>query len=244
MRVQADHYHARIWEGIGDALEGRGRILEVGCGPGDDARGLAERGHEVVGVDVEASSGWDLPSPGVTFIECSAEQLPFPDDSFDAVLERDALHHIGQPGRALREMRRVLRPGGVAVVVECNRYNPLFYAHMTRLHGHDHFSVPYLRGLLEGAFDRVAIRMLETRAYPFVGDALMPAVNGWERTVERLPGVRRLAAYTIAECHLDDVPRPVSTEAVFRGGLLPALARRGLRVDFHRRADTTADTDR
>jgi len=243
VKVQAGHYHARIWEGIGGALDGRHRILEIGCGPGDDARRLAARGHEVVGVDVEASSGWDVPSPGVTFIECSAEQLPFPDASFDAVLERDALHHIGEPGRALREMRRVLRPDGVAVIVECNRYNPLFYVHMTRLHGHDHFSVPYLRGLLEATFDRVDIRMLETRAYPYVGDAAMPAVRGWERAVERVPGVRRLAAYTIAECRMDDPDRPVSTEAVFRGGVLPALARRGIRVGFHRRAETSVDAD-
>lgn len=237
MKVQAEHYHARIWEGIGDALAGHRRVLEVGCGPGDDARRLASRGHEVVAVDVEASKGWDIPSPGVTFVECSAERLPFPDDDFDAVLERDALHHVGEPGRALREMRRVLRPDGVAVIVECNRYNPIFYLHMTRLHGHDHFSVPYLRGLLEATFDHVDLTMLETRAYPFVGDAAMPAVRGWERAIERLPGVRRLAAYTVAVCGLDDPDRPVSTEAVFRGGLLPALARHGVRADFHRRAE-------
>jgi|GEM_PF-754363 len=237
MRVQAAHYHARIWEGIGDTLRGRRRILEIGCGPGDDARRLAAQGHEVTAVDVEASEGWRLPSPGVTFVEGSAERLPFGDGGFDAVLERDALHHVAEPGRALREMRRVLRPDGVAVIVECNRYNPLFYVHMTRLHGHDHFSVPYLRGLLDATFDRVEIRMLETRAYPFVGDAAMPLVRRWERVVERTPGLRSIAAYAVAVCTVDDPDRPVSTEAVFRGGVLPALARRGVGVGFHRRAE-------
>jgi len=240
VRVQAAHYHARIWEGIGDVLAGRRRVLEVGCGPGDDARRLAGAGHEVTAVDVEASEGWALSGPGVTFVEGSAERLPFPDGSFDAVLERDALHHIAEPGRALREMRRVLRPGGIAVIVECNRYNPLFYAHMTRLHGHDHFSVPYLRGLLHATFDHVEIRMLETRAYPFVGDAAMPVVRRWERMVERTPGLRAIAAYAVAVGTVDDPDRPVSTEAVFRGGLLPALARRGVRVGFHRRAEAGA----
>lgn len=242
MKVQAEHYHARIWEGIGAALEGRRRILEVGCGPGDDARRLAAGGHEVTAVDVEASEGWSLDSHGVTFIEGSAERLPFADDSFDAVLERDALHHIAEPGRVLREIRRVLRPDGVAVIVEANRFNPIFYLHMTRLHGHDHFSTAYLRGLLDATFDHVDVSMLETRAYPFVGDRAMPAVRTWERIVENLPGARRLAAYSVAVCRLDDPDRPTSTEAVFRGGVLPALARRGMRVGFHRRAETTSTT--
>lgn len=240
MRVQADHYHARIREGVGDTLHGRRRVLEVGCGTGDDARRLAAAGHEVVALDVEAHDAWALDSPGVEFVAASAERLPFPDADFDAVIERDALHHMGEPGRALREMRRVLRADGVAVIVECNRFNPLFYLHMTRLHGHDHFSTGYLRGLLEATFDEVDLRMLETRAYPFVPDGAMPAVRGWERLVETTPGLRRLAAYAIAVCRLGDPDRPVSTEAVFRGGLLPALARRGVGVGFHRRAETSA----
>ena len=238
MKVQAEHYHARIWEAIGDSLDGRRRILEIGCGPGDDARRLAARGHDVTALDVEAHEGWALESPGVTFVETSAERLPFPDASFDAVIERDALHHILEPGRSLREMRRVLGPGGMAVIVECNRWNPLFYLHMTRLHGHDHFSPSYLRGLLEATFDSVSIRMLETRAYPFVSDRAMPAVRAWERGVERTPGVRRLAAYAVAVCRVDDPDRPTSSEAVFRGGLLPALTRRGFTIGFHHRADT------
>lgn len=244
MRVQAEHYHRRIWEGIGGALDGRARVLEVGCGPGDDARRLAARGHRVTALDIEAHEGWGRAADGVDYIEASAERLPFPDASFDAVIERDALHHMQEPGRALREMRRVLRPDGVAVIVECNRWNPLFYVHMTRLHGHDHFSVAYLRGLLEATFDRVELRMLETRAYPFVGDGGMPAVRRWERAVERAPGLRRLAAYGIWVCRLEDPDRPTSTEAVFRGGLLPALARRGVRVGFHRRADAEAALSR
>jgi len=242
VRVQAEHYVARIWEGVGDALDGHRRVLEVGCGPGDDARMLAGRGHEVVALDVEAHPGWELEGPGVTFVESSAERLPFPDGDFDAVIERDALHHMGEPGRALREIRRVLRPDGVAVIIEANRWNPVFYLHMTRLHGHDHFSLAYLRGLLDATFDEVEVRMLETRAYPGVGDRAMPAVRAWERAAERTPGLRRLAAYAVAVCRPGDPDRPTSSEAVFRGGLLPALARRGVGVRFHRRADAAQRT--
>jgi SAM-dependent methyltransferase len=240
MRVHADHYQARIWEGIGDAFAGHGRILDVGCGPGDDAQRLAARGHQVTAVDVEASAAWEKAADGVTFVECSAERLPFPNGSFDAVLERDALHHVEEPGRALREMRRVLRPGGIAVIVECNRYNPVFYLHMTRLHGHDHFGRGRLTSLLEATFDHVEVAMLETRAYPFVPDAWMPAIRRIERAIESTPGIRRFAAYHVAVCRVQDPDRPVSTEAVFRGGLLPFLAGRGVGVRFHRRAEDHA----
>lgn len=237
MRIQADHFHGRIWDAIGPAFDGRERILEVGCGPGDDARRLAARGHEVVAVDVEAHRGWSDQPDGVTFVETSAERLALPDASFDAVLERDALHHVGEPGRALREMRRVLRPDGIAVIVEANRWNPLFYVHMTRLHGHDHFGVAYLRGLLEATFDEVSLTMLETRAYPYVGDGAMPAMRRWERIVDATPGLRRLAAYAVATCRIGDPDRPSSSEAVYRGGLLPALAARGVGVSFRTRAE-------
>jgi ubiquinone/menaquinone biosynthesis C-methylase UbiE len=237
MKIQADHFHERIWQAIAPALRPAHRILEVGCGPGDDARRLAAAGHEVVALDVEAHRAWDAPAPpSLTFVEGSAERLRFEDGSFDAVLERDALHHVGEPGRALREMRRVLTEGGRAVIVEANRANPISYLHMTRLHGHDHFPLTYLRGLLDATFDSVDIRMLETRAYPWVGDSAMPLVRGWERLAEAVPPLRRVAAYTIAVCRRDDPDRPTSSEAVFRGGLLPALHRRGLGVAFHRRA--------
>ena len=50
--------------------------------------------------------------PGITFEEGDAEQLPFPDASFDAVVLNFGMLHLGRPERALSEAHRVLRPGG------------------------------------------------------------------------------------------------------------------------------------
>jgi SAM-dependent methyltransferase len=232
VRIQAEHFHRSIWAAIGPALDGSRRILELGCGSGDDARRLSAGGAEVVAVDVERHTAWNGDEARLTFVASSAERLPFQDESFDGVLARDSLHHVAEPGRALREIRRVLRRGAPAVIVEPNRFNPLFYLHMTRIHGHDHFSPSYLRGLLEATFDEAELSVVETRAYPFLPDRLMPTIRRWERLAPRLPVVRRLCAYTVAVCRTADPDRPVSSEAIYRGGILPMLQRRGLPVGF------------
>jgi SAM-dependent methyltransferase len=86
------------------------RLLDVGCGPG-----------EAVGIDLQPSqverARTLAAQRGVTnlrFEVADIYQLPFPDCSFDAVFAHGVLMHLRQPVRALAELHRVLRPGGVA----------------------------------------------------------------------------------------------------------------------------------
>jgi ubiquinone/menaquinone biosynthesis C-methylase UbiE len=61
--------------------------------------------------------------PNVTFCIASAAALPFADHSFDMVVSASALHYFDQPALSLREMRRVLKPGGSAVILDwCKDY--------------------------------------------------------------------------------------------------------------------------
>jgi SAM-dependent methyltransferase len=99
------------------------RLLDVGCGPGSITLGLAEMiaPGEVVGIDVQRSqveqAGALTVARGVAnarFEVADIYQLPFPDESFDAVFAHAVLMHLNDPLRALQEMRRVLRPGGMA----------------------------------------------------------------------------------------------------------------------------------
>lgn len=84
------------------------RVIDVGCNDGRHTRALAERfGFDVVGVDPLAEP------PNVAGV---VEDLPFADESFDLVWCRDMLSHIADLPRAFAEMRRVLRPGGRAMV--------------------------------------------------------------------------------------------------------------------------------
>ena len=83
----------------------------MGCGDGGVARLLRERVGEVVAVDLEPSPTWS-DEPRLAFQVADGEALPFEDASFDVVHSKDSLHHMRDPGRALGEYRRVLRPAG------------------------------------------------------------------------------------------------------------------------------------
>jgi SAM-dependent methyltransferase len=92
----------------------RNRMLDVATGPGYVATRAAERGVSVVGVDI-AKAMVSLARrlhPQLDFREGNAEALPFPDESFDAVVGNFALLHLGRPEQAVAEFLRVLGPGG------------------------------------------------------------------------------------------------------------------------------------
>lgn len=98
---------------------GRGTVLDVGMGAGRLCESLTRAGWTVSGVDVStemvALARQRLPDAEERLVRASAERLPFPDGSFDAVTATGALEYTDVP-RALRELARVLRPGGLAIV--------------------------------------------------------------------------------------------------------------------------------
>jgi SAM-dependent methyltransferase len=90
------------------------RLLDVGCGTGRVSARAASLGALVSGVDVAPSmvAAAAARVPDGSFVVGSAEALPFADGSFDAVVANFVLLHVGRQDAALREMARVLRPGG------------------------------------------------------------------------------------------------------------------------------------
>ena len=99
-------------------------LIEAGCGAGDTARGLAERGATVLAVEPDAvqveKNRTAPPTPGVTFVEAGAEALPAEDASVDGVLFFRSLHHVPRElmNGALVEAARVLKPEGFLYVAE------------------------------------------------------------------------------------------------------------------------------
>ena len=104
---------APLLDSLGD-LHGR-HVLEVASGTGHLAAQALARGASVVGVDVAANMVALARQrvPNATFLEGDAEALPFDDKQFNSVLCCFGLLHFARPARALREMARVLGPGGV-----------------------------------------------------------------------------------------------------------------------------------
>ena len=109
------------------------RILDLGCGTGIVARVLRERlggATRLTGVDINASMLAKARSiaPEIPWIEGSAMALPFDDRSFEVVLAQQVLQFVPDRAAAVREMRRVLAPGGrvVASTWRPRSYQPLF----------------------------------------------------------------------------------------------------------------------
>jgi ubiquinone/menaquinone biosynthesis C-methylase UbiE len=92
----------------------KGRVLDIGCGRGNFLREMAAFGFECTGTDL---AGFEFPSyPGVTFKNGDLAELALPSQSFDAVSIWHVLEHVRTPDVIVREVSRLLRPGGVFAV--------------------------------------------------------------------------------------------------------------------------------
>ncbi len=106
------------------------RALDVGCQLGALPVALSELGALVTGVDVDDAllDGARLRAgcygARATFARAEAEALPFADASFDVVTFVDVIEHVRDPRRAVRELARVLRPGGLLYLFGPNRLSP------------------------------------------------------------------------------------------------------------------------
>lgn len=148
-------WRRRCVRALGDAPA---RILDLATGTGDLAIESAKTYPDarVVGVDpstkmleigVQKIAAHQL-SERVQLQEGSAEELPFEDASFDAVTIAFGIRNVPDRPRALREMRRVTRPGGKVAVLELSEPPGGVMGSLARIHVHH--VVPFLGGMLSG----------------------------------------------------------------------------------------------
>jgi SAM-dependent methyltransferase len=90
------------------------RVLDVACGPGHLAAAAAARGAKAAGLDFSAAMAGIARNtyPHIVVTEGDAENLPYSDRTFDAVVSSFGMHHVPRPQAALAECRRALVPGG------------------------------------------------------------------------------------------------------------------------------------
>lgn len=132
-----DHGRDRGYHALVDRLEAelviehaRGaRVLEVGCGTGLVLSKIASVAGHAVGVDLSRGMIEKARSRGLTVVRGSATALPFADDSFDVVYSFKVLAHVPGIERALAELTRVTRPGGIMLL---EFYNPWSLRYLAR----------------------------------------------------------------------------------------------------------------
>ncbi len=115
MRLLGDLQTNSIRRDLAAALAGfRGHLLDVGCGNSPFRHLLDPAATQYQGVDVEAAAAFGYKNPDTVYYDGNV--LPFPDASFDVVLCTEVLEHIAEPAGTIREMHRVLKPGGLLLL--------------------------------------------------------------------------------------------------------------------------------
>lgn len=208
----------------GDRLNGR--ILEDGCGVGSYLYRFAETAEHAVGIEIEFDRGKVAKSicPGrnVDVVNSCGEYLPFKDNYFDLILSHEVIEHVNDDLLCVREMVRVLKPGGRIILFCPNRGYP-FETHGVYWKGKYHFGnklfvnyLPrslrdklaphvniYTKGDLAKLFAGQPVRFVEKTVvfgaydniiarHPALGKALRGFLQGLEKTPLKILGLSHL----------------------------------------------------
>lgn len=164
----------RLWKRRVVALAGvkaGGRALDLCCGTGDIAFALARQGAEVTGLDfsekmLEVARGrlQHAKAGNLKFIQGDAGQIPFPDNSFDAVTMGYGLRNLPSWETGVREMVRVAKPGGRIVVLDFGKpanalWRKIYFTHLK-------CSVPLIGLVFCGRADAYAYILESLKHYP------------------------------------------------------------------------------
>jgi ubiquinone/menaquinone biosynthesis C-methylase UbiE len=153
-----EHYARYRW--AAEQVEGM-NVLDAGCGVGWGTALLAGRARAATGLDIAAIALAEAErrhGSQASFRQGDLYRLPFPRDHFDAVVSFEAIEHVEEPERALDEMRRVLRPGGLLLVSSPNRG---VYVDDNPFHLHE-LTAAELEEALRSRFANVAIHRQQT----------------------------------------------------------------------------------
>ncbi len=157
------------------------RLLEIGCGMGTDLLQFSRGGARCVGVDLTPRSveitrhRFRLYGADGAFMISDGEHLPFRNASFDVVYSNGVLHHTPDTAGAIREVHRVLRPGGAAKVMLYHRHSLNYW-----------LEVVVRRGMLGGQFLRGrSAEEIMSRVIEYSDHGAQPLVKVYSRREAR-----------------------------------------------------------
>jgi SAM-dependent methyltransferase len=201
-RARADR-RARLFVATGRIGPGA-RVLELGCGTGEFTRRVAPSGAEVVALDISGdllARARAKVGAQARFARGNAEVLPFRDGAFDVVYGCSILHHLAVEV-ALREVRRVLRPGGRLVFSEPNLANPqvllMFKCDALKpWFGVSPDEMGFTRRTITRVLRRIDFRRFAVTYFDFlhpaIPESLLPYMEPLAERLERVPLLRAIS---------------------------------------------------
>lgn len=182
-------------------------LLDAGCGTGLFSKKAIEKEAKVTSVDIAPRlvALTKKKNPAATAIEASLLQLPFEENSFDYVISSDVIEHTSDPYGAVRELIRVLKPGGKLCITVPNRTFWFFsvkiadYLKLRKYQGFENW-VHYLgfrNFLIKNEIDIITYKGIHL--FPFVFSFLNPLLYKIDKLTERKLGLFmvNIAAYGI-----------------------------------------------
>jgi 2-polyprenyl-3-methyl-5-hydroxy-6-metoxy-1,4-benzoquinol methylase len=149
-------------------------VLELGCGTGSLCQSLYQKGIDIAGCDVSqvAIEHGRGKYPHLNLSVVNAEQLPWENETFDAVLSFDVLEHLFNPDQHLAQVRRILKPGGYYLFQTPNKFINAIYETMKnrslawrQYHPSLHFAGQLRRRLSKHGFETQFVKMNTANAF-------------------------------------------------------------------------------
>lgn len=168
-RFEKLHYLPRLVDFNGFAGKS---ILDVGCGVGNDLSRFARGAAEVYGIDLAersielARENFRLRELQGTFEVMNGEEMTFSDARFDVVYCHTVLHFTPEPQRMVQEIFRVLKPGGLAIMMTVNRRSWLNFLHRLVKVEIDHLDAPVFYSYTRAEFQALLSPFREVTIVP------------------------------------------------------------------------------
>jgi SAM-dependent methyltransferase len=204
-------------------------VLDIACGEGYGSRLLAQDALAVTGVDIDAATidhaAKKYTAGNLSFIKGDIENIPFDTASFDIVVSFETLEHTDQHQKALNEIKRVLRPGGILLIStpEKKKYTDV-PGNMNPFHKKELYRDEFV-SLLAAYFRHHII----CHQGLYVSSIIVPPANRsleiYSGDYEQVAAVNNIdPLYLLAVCSDDVVPSPAAT--IFTGtGVLDNIIR-------------------
>ena len=180
-------------------------VLELGCGTGYFTKELAQTNASITAIDISPvlvkEAEKVVQRPNVNFAIDNAYQMTFKDETFDAVVGSSVLHHL-DVGKAITEIYRVLKPGGIIAFTEPNMMNPQIAVQknipfIKRKMGDSPDETAFFRWILRKRLIRSGFQQVKVVPFDFLHPAipgkLINAISIAGSLAEKVPLIREIA---------------------------------------------------